>query len=176
MEEIPHIKSVLESLVFANGGPITIDELADAVGISKETVSGVLEEMRQEWHNRGIVLMAHDGMYQFGTHPDNAKFVTLHLARGDTQELSRAALETLAIVAYRGALPRSEIDYLRGVNSTIVLRNLIARGLVERVYHAPASTPQYQVSMDFLKHMGATHIEELPEYQKFRKDLGKSAA
>ena len=79
-------------------------------------------------------------------------------------------METIAIIAYKGPLTRLDIEYVRGVNSSFIIRNLLMRGLVERVENPKdARSYLYKVSFDFLKHLGVTGIEDLPQYQEFKK-------
>ena len=88
-----------------------------------------------------------------------------------SEELSRAAIETAAIIAYQGPITRAEIEYVRGVNSSFILRGLLMRGLVERIENPKdARSYLYRISFDFLKHLGLTKIEDLPQYQEFRQE------
>lgn len=108
---------------------------------------------------------------QLATKPDFQKLGEKIIKEEIKENLTPATLETLSIVAYNGPIARSTIDYLRGVNSGYILRNLLVRGLIER-YPDPQRPYVflYNVSFDFLKHLGLAKQEELPEYQKY-KDL-----
>ena len=87
------------------------------------------------------------------------------------EELSRAAVETAAIIAYQGPLTRVDIEYVRGVNSSFILRSLMMRGLIERVENPKdARSYLYRISFDFLKHLGVVRIEELPQYEELHKE------
>ena len=101
------------------------------------------------------------------------KNISEKLAKEEFKEdLTPAALETLSVVAYLGPMPRSMIDYVRGVNSSFMLRNLLMRGLVERTLSEKRKNVyEYRVSFDFLKHMGIGTIGELPEYEKYKNIL-----
>jgi segregation and condensation protein B len=86
-------------------------------------------------------------------------------------ELSKAALEALTIIAYRHPILRSEIDYIRGVNSSFTIRNLIARGLVERIPVSVGRGYRYQPTIEFMKFLGISSVHELPEYDTVQKEL-----
>jgi len=89
-----------------------------------------------------------------------------------SRDLGKAALETLAIVLYKGPVSRSDIDYIRGVNSTFILRSLAIRGLVERVPHPRDQRAYlYKPTPDLLGHLGIRSLEELPEYQTITEEL-----
>ena len=154
-----------------HGEPMTEEKLAEFSHAKKEEVRGALQELGKEYQERGFTLLQKDGADQLGTQPDAARDVE-ELVKGEfSEELSRAAIETAAIIAYKGPLTRAEIEYVRGVNSSFTVRNLLMRGLVERIEN-PKDTRSYlyRVSMDFLKHFGLARIEELPEYAALQKE------
>ena len=163
-----HLPGIIESILFASGEPITLDDLAKYAGASPKDAAAALAELRTALAKRGIVLIENNGTFQLGTHPDNARFVE-ELAKNEfNQELSRAALETLAIIAYKGPLTRVDIEHIRGVNSSFTLRNLLLRGLIERTENPKdARSHHYRITNDFLALLGATTIDELPDYATF---------
>ncbi len=167
------LSSILESILFSHGEPLALTKLVKLTKKTKEEVEDALTELKKEYQNRGLLLMEHDTTWQMGTNPKNAPYLEELLKSDLQEELSRAALETLSIVAYKGPLTRAEIEYIRGVNSSFTLRNLLMRGLVERTENLKdARAPQYQVSFDFLKHFGFSSINELPGYgELMQKDI-----
>lgn len=163
------LKHKIESILFVTGEPVSEKKLAKALEISQGEVRQALEELRGDYNNRGIVVLQKEDEWQFGTSPECAGLIE-HLVKSEfTEELSRAALETLTIVAYRGPLTRHDLDFIRGVNSSFMLRNLLLRGLIERVENPKdARSYLYKISFDFLKHLGLARVEDLPHYAENR--------
>lgn len=164
------LKHIFESLLFIRGEPFSVAELAKITKESKEVISAALEELSREYAERGIVLLEKNGEFQFGTNPENREWVEKFVKSEFTEDLTRASVETLAIIAYKGPLMRAEIDYIRGVNSSFMVRNLLMRGLVSRKENPKdARSYLYEISFDFLKHFGMTRVEELPQYAELRQ-------
>lgn len=165
------LKSVLETILFAYGEPISEEKLAKLTKSKKEEVASALEELTKDYTNGGLTLLKKDGEWCLGTNPENTKFVEDLTKSEFGEELSRAAVETAAIIAYKGPITRADIEYVRGVNSSFTLRNLLVRGLVERIENPKdARSYLYRISFDFLKHLGLTKIEDLPQYEDYRKE------
>lgn len=165
------IKSVLESILFAHGAPITLKKLSKITGVGEKDTRDALHELKEEYKTRGFIILEKDEEYQLGSNPIFAKYIESMVKDEFMEELTRAALETIAIIAYRGPLTRAQIEFVRGVNSSFTVRNLLMRGLVERVENPKdARSYLYRISFDFLKHLGLTEIKDLPNYQEFRKE------
>lgn len=162
----------LEALLFLLGEPVKLKKLADILGVKPKEIEEALGDLRKTLveGERGLELVEQDGIVQLVT---NSKYGDLlaGVAKEDLDnKLTPAALETLAVVAYLGPCKRSFIDHIRGVNSSFILRNLMIRGLVERTPDKErANALAYQVTLDFLKHMGVGSAEELPGYEKYRE-------
>lgn len=165
------LKSVLETILFAYGEQISLEKLSKLTKSGKEEVRKALNELSRDYEERGIVLLKRDEFYQLGTSPNNSSYLQ-ELAKDEFgEELSKAALETLSIIAYKGPITRAKIEFIRGVNSSFILRNLLMRGLIERIENPKdARSPLYQVSFQFLKYLGLKNINELPEYDMLRKE------
>jgi segregation and condensation protein B len=164
-----NLKSIIESILFAYGDPISLKKLGKAAGAEEEKVEEALEELKRDYQDRGLCLVEKDGEYQLGSNPENAKYIEELVKNEFTEELSRAAVETLAIVAYKGPLPRADIEYVRGVNCSFTLRNLLMRGLVERIDNPrDARSYLYRVSFRFLEHLGLKSVEDLPGFAEFK--------
>lgn len=177
-----NLKSILETILFVHGEPISEEKLAKLANVKKGEITLALAELSKDYEGRaaageprpegrGLALLKKDDEWCLGTNPENAKFVK-DLMKGEfSEELSRAAIETAAIIAYQGPITRAEIEYVRGVNSSFILRNLLMRGLVERIENPKdARSYLYRISFDFLKHLGLTKIGDLPQYQEFRQE------
>ena len=160
------IEQKIESILFALGEPLSIKQLSDLTGESKDVIVEAITRLRESLAGRGIILVeSHEG-FTLGTHPDATEM--LNVIRKDElgKELSKASLETLAIILYHNGASRSDIDYIRGVNSTFILRNLVLRGLIERTEHPDDSRKAlYVPSLDLLTHMGISTVVDLPDYE-----------
>src|SRR3989338_4105564 len=166
-----NLKSILESILFVYGEPLSEEKLAKIIGAQVSKIRAALEEMRASYKDSGFVLIKKDDTYQLGTNPENASFVEKVVKNEFTEELSRATMETLAIIAYKGPLTRAHIEYVRGVNSSFTLRNLVMRGLVERMENPKdARSYLYGTSFNFLKHLGVARPEDLPRFEEFKKE------
>jgi segregation and condensation protein B len=162
------LKSQIESLLFVSNRPLKIPKIANLIGASEEEVSKILEELYEEYKNRegGIKLFKIEDEWQLGTAPDNYHLVADFLQEELSGELTRPQLETLTIIAYRGPIIKSEIEQIRGVNCSLILRNLMIRGLIESKTDEKRHLVYYSVTMDFLKFLGLTSVEELPDYSR----------
>lgn len=164
------LKSTVESILFAYGDPISAEKIAKAAKVKKEEVLEALGKLEEDYQSRGLALVEKDGEFQLGSHPENAAQVEELVKSEFSEELSRASLETLAAIAYKGPLTRVDIEYVRGVNSSFTLRNLLMRGLTERIENPKdARSYLYSVSFKLLEHLGLRSVEELPGFKEFRE-------
>lgn len=164
--------SVLESILFVVGKPLGIERLAKTLAISEDDVLDLAKQLAERYKslNTGLRLLIASKEVQMVTAPENAEVVGKFIKDEFDENLTGAALETLAIIAYRGLVSRAEIDQIRGVNSTYILRSLFIRGLIERTENPKRkSSYLYQTSLEFLKHIGLEKNDELPDYQKFKE-------
>lgn len=165
-----NLKSSLESILFLHGEPMAVSRLSKVLGAKKDEITEALEELREEYRERGIVLIQNGDEWQFATNPMNKEAVEKFVTSDLSDDLTRAALETVAIVAYKGPVTRAGIEYIRGVNSSVTVRNLLVRGLIEREENpSDRRSYLYRVSTDFLKHLGLARLDELPQYREFRE-------
>lgn len=176
-----NLEAACEAVLFHYGAPLSTAKLAKLLGITPKECAATLATLSEKLvanPERGLILLMNGDEVALATKPE-LKDVLESLMKEEFQEsLTPAALETLSLVSYLGPIPRSSVDYIRGVNSSFTLRSLLLRGLIER---APApkggARPNdgsvgrgyvYAASMEFLKHMGLKRVEELPEYEKYR--------
>ncbi len=165
------LKSILESLLFVSGEPVKSAKLAKICGVAVSELENAAAELAAEYENgRGLRLIVKSGQLQLATASENSAYVNQLVSGELNAELSRSALETLAIVAYRGPITRVQIEAIRGVNCTYVLRSLAVRGLVERKESAGNRGYLYDISFDFLKHIGVTGRENLPDWKFLSKN------
>ena len=145
----------LEAILFAAGGPLTPRRLVEITGQTLEDVEHALKTLQSRLEQgSGLQLTRHSGDVELVTHPETAEMVRAVAKIEAQSELSKAALEALSILAYRGPLTRHEIEQIRGVQSSMILRNLMLRGLVEMEEETRLGQPIYRVTMDFVKHLG----------------------
>ena len=167
---MPNLHAIIESLLFIHGEPIGVKKLAKLTNAGEAEVKSALETLRENFRDRGIVLLEKDGEWQLGTHPAHAEYVEALMKGEFAEDLSKAAIETAAIIAYKGPLTKAEIEYLRRVHSSFTLRNLLMRGLVERIENPKdARSYLYRITFDFLKHMGVVRVEDLPRWGEFHE-------
>lgn len=162
--------AIIEALLFVHGEPLALGTIAKAARCSKEEALESLRMLEGEYAGRGLILLKKDECYQLGSNPRYGGYVEAMMKGEFNEELSKAALETLAIVAYKGPLTRIDIEYIRGVNSSFILRSLLLRGLIERVENPKdARSYLYRASFDLLKYFGIATREELPGYREFHE-------
>ena len=130
--------------------------------VIEEVVSALAAEYKAR--DGGLLVLLHNDEAQLVTHPDASAVVSKFLKEETTGELTKPSLETLSVIAYRGPITKSEIEKIRGVNCTMILRNLMMRGLVVAEENKRKLVTYYTVSADLVKHLGMTHISELPQY------------
>lgn len=165
------LEAKIEAFLFLYGEPVKIEKLAEELGAKREEVKTALESLAEtlKESKRGLGITVFDDRVQLTTKPELMPYISKIISEELDSPLTPAGLETLAIIAYLGPCNRALIDYIRGVNSTFILRSLLIRGLVERQPDPKrANAYLYQVSFDFLKHMGITAPEALPDYEKYR--------
>jgi len=165
-----HAKKI-EALLFASGKPMTRAQLKKLVDVSDEELNAGLEAVGEHLgvDDSGIALFESQKEIAIVTDPGVSDTVREFLRKDVLGELSRPSVETLAIIAYRGPATKPEIEQIRGVNCTIILRNLMIRGLIDEENDGKGY-PRYTVSMEYLKHLGVDKVEALPDYEALHED------
>lgn len=164
------LTSQIESLLFVAARPLNVKRLCEATGATKDEVVAALDAIAAK-HNAegsGIRILRNGNDVQMSTAPDNSKSVQEFLKDETTGELTKPSLETLTIIAYRGPVTKAELEQIRGVNCSLILRNLLMRGLVEAQGEPYEPQTTFRVTMDFLRFLGVSGVEELPDYDKLR--------
>lgn len=162
----------IEAILFWKNEPMSKKKLAEIVDVSLEDLDQAVVELTDSLSQRGIALISTEDELALGTAPQFSKLIQNLQKEELNKELSRASLETLSIILYKDGVTRSEIDYIRGVNSSFILRALAVRGLVERVSDPNDSRKMvYKPSMDLLRFMGVKSLNELPEYENIKKAI-----
>ncbi|SEN20255.1 SMC-Scp complex subunit ScpB [Lihuaxuella thermophila] len=181
----PEMKAVIEGLLFAAGEEgLSVKEIAEVTGLAKHEVELLIHDLRVDWkeQGRGLQIVKVAQVYQMTTLPEHRSYFE-KLAQAPTRsQLSRASLETLAIIAYRQPITRIEVEEIRGVKSDRTIQQLQRKGLVREVGRAEgAGRPiLYGTTKEFLEYFGLNHIDELPppdsifnwqEWEQDRNDL-----
>ncbi|MBU3131535.1 segregation/condensation protein B [Clostridium gasigenes] len=160
------IKSVIESLLFVSGEPLSIRDLHNNLEISIKVIESVIKEMVHDYEedNRGIKLISINGEYQLVSKPQNSDSIQKLLKKNKRQSLSQASLESLAIVAYKQPITRIDIDEIRGVKSDSALQRLIERELIKDIgrLEVPGRPIIFGTTEEFLRQFGLKDLDELP--------------
>ena len=161
-------KGIMEALLFVSGQPLTAETIAEILELEEQDVVALLREIKAdcERERRGFCLVEVAGGYSFATRPEYAAYVE-KVVKPRLTSLSQAALETLAIIAYRQPITRSEIEEIRGVKCESALHTILERGLIEEAGRkdAPGKPILYRTTPEFLKYMGLKSLEDLPRLE-----------
>jgi segregation and condensation protein B len=161
------LKSRLEALLFVAPGPVTLGQLAEALEEKPDVVEMGLHGLAEDYSlGRGLSIQWHGGKVQLTTAPQMAILVERFLGLEATARLSRAGLETLAIIAYRQPITRPGVDAIRGVNSDGVMKSLLNKGLVQEIgrTEGPGRPILYGTTSEFLQYFGISSLTDLPPY------------
>ncbi len=163
--------AAIEAALFIYGEPISPKQLSKLLAIEEQEVRKGLETLYEALlaEDRGCILVRHGDKVQLATKPEFAALAETLAKQEFAEALTPAALETLAIIMYAAPVSRADIEYIRGVNSSFTVRNLLLRGLIER--ETDPAKPQsyaYKPAFDAIRQLGISSIEELPDYQKYR--------
>ena len=170
--EIQKIKTIIEAILFASGRIVSIEELILALEIDKEQIEKIIKNMQEEYKTRGIEIIKIDNGYQLCTKKELYEYIYPILDKRAKPNLSTAALETLAIIAYNQRVTRAEIEAIRGVNSDGTIYKLLDYGLIEDAGKSdlPGKPTTYKTTTEFLKMFGYETLANLPELPKYKLD------
>jgi segregation and condensation protein B len=167
--EIVNWSSILESLLFAAGDEgLSLKQVAEVLEVNELKASEIIEDLKKEYEQdtkRGIMMVQLAGTYQLATKKENAAYLKKLVDSPHTSTLSQAALETLAIIAYKQPITRAEIEEIRGVKTERPLHTLMAKALIKEVGRAEGTGRAYLygTTKEFLDYFGLKSIEELPQ-------------
>ena len=171
-------KRILEALLFASSDPLTVERvLAIVPGVNKDEVASALQELREDYARdaRSFQVVEVGGGYQITTKPDYAVWVEKLFETASRARLSKAALETLAVIAYKQPALRSTVESIRGVNVDGVLRTLMERNLVRIVGRGegPGRPLLFGTTKDFLMQFGINRLSDLPKAEEIDELVGE---
>lgn len=162
----------IEALLFYKTEPISFAELADFFSVPVEEILTTINELSKSLAGRGVRIVVTDTTAQLVTAPEVADLIESVRKEELRGEIGKAGAETLAIILYKGPLSRIEVDRIRGVNSTFIIRNLLIRGLIERRPHPTDSRSYtYAITSSLLNHLGIQSREELPDFANIMNAL-----
>lgn len=165
--ELGHYKAITEGLLFAAGEEgLTVQQLSKILELDQSTVQMIMDELKFDYENdmRGITLMQSNEVFHLTTKPEHAPYFEKWIQTPHSSRLSQAALETLAIIAYRQPITRTEIEEIRGVKSERPIQTLLSRSLIEEAGRKETSGRPilYTTSREFLTYFGLTSLDDLP--------------
>ncbi|MFQ5340609.1 MAG: SMC-Scp complex subunit ScpB [Anaerolineae bacterium] len=166
------ITSFIESLLFVADEPVALSDLARTLDVSTREVGDGVARLCAAYAGRGLRIQRVNGQVQMVTAPETAPAIERFLGLELSGKLSQAAMETLAIIAYRQPITRPEVDAIRGVSSDGVLRTLLARGLIEDVgrLDTVGRPILYGTTFAFLQHFGLETLDELPPLDTVKRE------
>ncbi|MBI4414703.1 MAG: SMC-Scp complex subunit ScpB [Candidatus Kerfeldbacteria bacterium] len=161
-------KALVESILFVSNHSLTAKKLAELTGRSADDVQASLSELMDDYAKtrEGVQIQRIGQSYQMSTTSATSAVVQKFLGEEEKKELTKPSLEALTIIAYRGPVSKAELELIRGVNCSLILRNLLIRGLIEEVPDPVAMITRYQVTFDFLHYLGLRETRELPDFEK----------
>ena len=172
--EINKSKGVIEAILFATGREVKITELMSALEASSEEVITIVESMKEDYknENRGLQIVNVGEAYQLCTKQEYYEYLYTIFDKRNKPNLSQAAIETLAIIAYNPKITRAEIEAIRGVNSDGTIYKLLDYNLIEETgkLDAPGRPGTYGVTSEFLRIFGFNNLNELPDLPRYKLD------
>lgn len=172
--DINHLKAIIEAILFSAGRQVEKKELLLALEVNENELDTVISSMQEEYknNNHGIELIKVDNSYQLCSKADLYEYIYPVLDKRTKPNLSNAALETLAIIAYNPKITRAEIESIRGVSADACVYKLLEYGLIEEAgkIDLPGKPMSYKTTNEFLKMFGYASLNDLPELPRYKLD------
>lgn len=167
-----NLDAQIEAILFFKGEPVTKQKLAELLAVRVETINEALANLGEKLAGHGLTIIENGAEVMLGTAPAVSELIEKIKKEELDKDLGKAGVETLAIVLYHGPISRPDIDYLRGVNSSFILRHLLIRGLVERIANpTDARGYLYQPTLELLSYLGLTKLEDLPDFETVKNQI-----
>jgi segregation and condensation protein B len=166
------LPAILEACLLVSAKPISAKELAKVLSVQDSEIELALDALMavRNVEGSGIHILNTDNKYLLATNPDLAEVVNGLAKEEITPELTQPSLETLTIIAYRGPITKPAIEAIRGVNCSLILRNLLIRGLIDESTATTELQPSYTLSTNALRFLGLHAVSELPEYNELHSN------
>lgn len=163
-----NLKTKLEAILFVSLKPLSLSRLASICEAKSSEVEITLKELIDDYKEResGLSLLENHSSYQLTTASSCAELIKTYLKDETSGELSQPSLETLTIIAYRSPISKTELEKIRGVNCSLILKNLLLRALIEEKFDRKKSENSYILSHDFLRFLGISSVKELLDFDK----------
>ena len=172
--KINNLAGEIEAILFFKNEPTKKKWLETTLKKSQQEISEAIKELKLSLSQHGIVLMDSEDSVTLRSAPKYSETITRLQKEELSRDLGVAGLETLSIILYQSPITRAKIDYIRGVNSTFIIRNLMIRGLIEKTSNPEdARSFLYQPTFSLLSFLGISNINELPEYEDVRKEISQ---
>lgn len=172
--ETDKTKAIIEALLFSCGRPVEIKELITTLELSEEDIIKIIDSMKEDYkkENRGIEIVKIENGYTMCSKKEYYEYIYPLFDNRAKPNISNAAMETLAIIAYNPKITRSEIESIRGVNSDATIYKLLEYNLIEDAGKSdlPGKPTVYQTTTEFLKTFGISNLDELPELPRYKID------
>ena len=172
--DIEKTQSIIESILFAAGRMVAIEEMQMVLEMTKEDLEKILDKMAEEYkaENRGIELIRLNNGYQLCSKKENYEYIYPVIDKRNKPKLSNAAIETLSIIAYNPRISRAEIEAIRGVNVDATIYKLLEYGLIEEAgkLDLPGKPMSYRTTDEFLRMFGYGSLNDLPELPRYKMD------
>jgi segregation and condensation protein B len=163
----------IEAILFWKGEPMSTKELAAFLDVEKSLVEAEVAKLQENLKaaNRGIALVKNGDEVMLYTAPEASELIKKLTKEELSREVSKAGVEVLSLILYRGPISRRDIDYIRGVNSSYIIRNLSVRGLIEKTETKDGRSTIYRPTFELLAHLGVSKVEDLPDFAQVQKDI-----
>ena len=176
--DIQTARAVIENILFVAGGPVSADKFVELFGreLSRDEIGDIIRGIQSDYESQALAVVEVAEGWRMQTKPEYAAWITQFFKMEKGQKLGRAAMESLAIIAYRQPITRAEIDEIRGVDSGAALRGLVDKNMVRPMGRrkAPGKPMMYGTTRRFLEYFGLTGLSDLPTLEEFRKELDEA--
>ncbi len=164
-----NLESKIEAILFYKNEPEAFTLLAKILDTDEESIKNAVNNLAENLKGRGITIIQTEKEVSLATSREHTELIEKIAKEEIGSEIGKAGLETLSIILYNGPISRKEIDYIRGVNSSFILRNLSIRGLIKRTSDGKA--PKYESTIELLSYLGINKISDLPEFEEVNKKI-----
>ncbi len=167
------ITKQIEAILFYKNEPVSIKDLIKILEINEDILLKSIERLNTIFENRGICLITSNTHLSLATAKDMQYLIETIQKEEMKEDIGKAGLETLAIVLYNEEVSRREVDYIRGVNSSYIIRNLLLRGLIEKAESKESRITRYKPTLEVFALLGIKNAKELPSFELFKNEIGK---
>lgn len=176
--DIQTARAVIENILFVAGGPVNADKFVELFDkeLSRDEIGDIIRDIQREYESLALAIVEVAEGWRMQTRPEYAAWITQFFKMEKGQKLGRAAMESLAIIAYRQPITRAEIDEIRGVDSGGAIKSLVDKSMVRPMGRrkAPGKPMMYGTTRRFLEYFGLAGLSDLPTLEEFRKELDEA--